>query len=105
MTKLFNPEVLGDGITIEKAPSQPKHAVRKVDLEGFVKAQKFIHTNTLIVTIPKATADFMVQCYDENKQLIIPDSITETDDAIEVSFFKAQTGVIRVLFIGGSSGN
>lgn len=105
MTKLFNPEVLGAGIKILNAPTDPKHGVRKVDLEGFVQAQRVEITNVLSVTIPKLADDFFIQCYDEHKRSFTPDSIEETDDDIEVKFFVNQTGVIRVLFIGGSSGN
>jgi hypothetical protein len=105
MTKLFNPEVLGSGIKLPKAPTLPNHAVRKVDLEGFVQAQRITITNVLSVTIPKLADDFFIQCYDEHKRSFTPDSIEETDDDIEVKFFVNQTGVIRVLFIGGSSGN
>jgi len=105
MTKLFNPEVMGAGIKILNAPTDPTHAVRKIDLEGFVRAQRLEITSVTTLSLPKLADDFIIQCYDETKQLIIPDSITETDTTIEVVFLFAQTGIIRVLFIGGSSGN
>ena len=104
-TKLFEPIVLGAGVTIENTPTLPKHAVRKIDLEGHITAQKFVLTEALTVSIPKQSDDFFIQCYNELKQKFEPDSATETETSIEINFLNAQTGIIRVLFIGGSGGD
>lgn len=105
MTKLWNPKVLGKGIKIDEAPTDPKHAVRKVDLESFVRASRYELTGVQNFTIQKVTNDFIVQFYDEANELFLPNSVTDTDDGIEIEFLKPQTGVAVVLFIGGGSGN
>lgn len=100
MTDLFNPNVLGDGITIQKAPSDPKHAVRLTDIQGMFKVTRAEFTDVLEVTIPKQSNDFFVDCYDAQKARIFPDKIQEDDDNIVVTFAVQQSGLIRVLFIG-----
>lgn len=105
MTKLYDPLVLGKGLTIQRQPSLPNHAVRVIDLEAFVRPKKYVITNVLNLVIEKEADDFILQVYDDNRQLITPDSVTESDDSIHIDFLYAQSGYIRVLFIGGSSGD
>ncbi len=42
----------------------------------------------------------IVQCFDENKSVIFPDSITINDaDTITISFHSTQTGTARIIFL------
>ena len=42
----------------------------------------------------------IVQCFDENKSVILPDAITIVDvDTIAITFHTAQTGTARIIFL------
>ena len=42
----------------------------------------------------------IIQCFDENKQVIFPDSITIVDqDTISITFNSFQTGTARIIFL------
>ena len=42
----------------------------------------------------------IVQCFDENKSVIFPDSITIIDsDTIEIAFHSLQSGTARIIFL------
>jgi len=104
-TKLFEPRVLGKGITIEKAPTEPNHGARLVDVQGHTKIVKAVITEVTTVEIPVATPDYIVQCFDAAKQIFIPDNVQEIDGKIKVDFLLPQSGEVRVLFVGGDGGD
>lgn len=104
-SKLYNPTVLGPGITIERTPTDPKHAVRKVDLENYTRAEKYLLENVSAFSIEKLSDDFIIQFYDENKQKFQPNSVTDNTDTIDVTFVVPQSGKVVVLFIGGKGGD
>jgi hypothetical protein len=105
MTKLFEPRVLGAGITIEEKPTQPNHGARLVDVQSYATITRASITNVLQVDIPVLTTDYIVQCFDAAKQIIYPDSAQEVGGKIEVKFLEPQSGEVRVLFIGGDGGD
>jgi hypothetical protein len=105
MTKLFEPRVLGAGITIEEKPTQPNHGARLVDVQSYATITKATLTNVLQVDIPVRSPDYIVQCFDQTKQIIYPDSVQEVGENIEVKFLEPQSGEVRVLFVGGDSGD
>lgn len=105
MTKLYEPRVLGKGITIETAPTEPNHGARLVDVQGHTKIVKAVITDATLVEIPVSTPDYIVQCYDAAKQIITPNNIRETNGKIVVDFLLPQSGEIRVLFVGGDGGD
>uniref|UniRef100_A0AB39CE15 Phage protein n=1 Tax=Pseudomonas phage HRDY3 TaxID=3236930 RepID=A0AB39CE15_9VIRU len=105
MTKLFEPRVLGKGITIESAPTEPNHGARLVDVQGHAKIVKAAITDATSVEIPVSSEDYIVQCFDAAKQIIYPDNIKEVDGNIVVDFLQPQTGMVRVLFVGGDGGD
>ena len=105
MTRLFEPVVLGRGITIGKAPTLPNHGVRKKDLEAHVKVVKYDLENVTTLEIDKATDDYIIQCFDTNGDIVWPDKVRPTSTKVFVDFLNPQSGVVRVLFIGGTSGD
>lgn len=100
MTKLFEPEVLGKGITIDSEPTLDKHAVRRIDMRKHAHITVYTMNQSTQVTVEKESADFNIQCWDENNELIYPNSIKEEADEIIVSFLMPQTGKVRALFVG-----
>lgn len=104
-TKLFEPRVLGKGITIESAPTEPNHGARLVDVQGHAKIVRAILTAATSVVIPVQSEDYIVQCFDAAKQIIYPNSAKEVDGNIVVEFLEPQTGMVRVLFVGGDGGD
>lgn len=105
MTKLFEPRVLGAGITIEEKPTLPNHGARLVDVRSYATITKATLTNVLQVVIPVRSSDYIVQCFDAAKQIIYPDSAQEVGSNIEIKFLEPQSGEVRVLFIGGDGGD
>lgn len=105
MTKLFEPEVLGKGISIRKAPTQPTHAVRKKDLEAHVKVERYEIDSVTTLEIDKYADDYIIQCFDTTGDIVWPNKTGFTADKIKIEFMFAQSGVVRVLFIGGTSGD
>lgn len=106
MTKLFEPIVLGRGITIENPPTEPNHGVRKRDMEAHVKIVRYELTNATTLDIDKAATDFSIQCFDTDGDIVWPDTVDQSDSTkIKVNFLNPQSGVVRVLFIGGTSGD
>lgn len=105
MTRLFEPVVLGRGITIQKAPTEPNHGVRKKDLEAHVKIVKYELDSVTTLEIDRAAADYIIQCFDTEGDIVWPNNVGQTGSKITVDFLKPQSGVVRVLFIGGTSGD
>lgn len=104
MTRLFEPIVHGRGITIKNRPTEPNHGVRKKDLEAHVKIVKYELDRVTTLDIDKAAADYIIQCFDTDGDIVWPDKVSQTDTKIKVDFLYPQSGVVRVLFIGGTSG-
>lgn len=105
MSKLFEPEVYGKGILIRKAPTLPNHGVRKKDLESHVKVVRYEIDAVTTIDIEKHSDDYIIQCFDEDGDIVGPNTTSETDTQITVNFLFPQSGVIRILFIGGTSGD
>lgn len=105
MTKLYEPRVLGAGITIEEKPTLPNHGARLVDVQSYATITKAQITNVLKVEIPVRSPDYIVQCFDQSKRIFYPDSVQEVGENIEIEFLEPQSGQIRVLFVGGDSGD
>lgn len=105
MTKLYEPHVLGAGITIEEKPTLPNHGARLVDVQSYATITKATLTNVLKVVIPVRSPDYIVQCFDAAKQIFYPDSVQEVGTNIEIKFLESQSGEVRVLFIGGDGGD
>lgn len=66
--------------------------------------RKFVHpfTNEDTVTVPHNlnSENVIVQAFDSDKFVIIPDSIQIVDaDTVEVTFNTSQSGVVRVIFL------
>lgn len=105
MSKLFEPEVYGKGILIRKAPTLPNHGVRKKDLEAHVKVVRYDLDAVTTLEIEKHSADYIIQCFDETGDIVGPNTTSQTETQIIVTFLFPQSGVVRVLFIGGTSGD
>lgn len=105
MTRLFEPVVHGKGITILNPPTLPNHGVRKQDMEAHVKVVRYELTDVTTLEIDKAATDFIIQCFDTDGDIVWPDKVEPTESKILVKFLVPQSGVVRVLFIGGTSGN
>lgn len=104
-SKLYEPRVLGKGITIEKTPTEPNHGVRLVDLQGYVRVTVAILTDATVAEIPLTSTDYFVQCFDVDKQIFQPNNIQEIEGKIVVDFLLPQSGTVKVLFIGGDGGD
>jgi hypothetical protein len=105
MSKLFEPEVYGKGISIRKAPTLPNHGVRKKDLEAHVRIVKYEIDGVTSLEIDKLAADYFIQCFDVDGETVWPNSETPSETKIVVDFLFPQSGEVRVLFIGGTSGD
>lgn len=105
MSKLFEPEVYGKGIVIRKAPTLPNHGVRKKDLEAHVNVVRYEIDAVTTLNIEKHSADYIIQCFDEDGDVVGPNTTSETDTEIIVTFLFPQSGMVRVLFIGGTLGD
>lgn len=103
-TKLYEPRVLGKGITIETAPSEPNHGARLVDVHGHAKIVKATLTDATSVKIPVQSEDYIVQCFDAAKQIFTPNDVKEVNGFITIDFLEPQSGTVRVLFVGGGGG-
>ena len=76
-----------------------------MDVQSYATITKATLTNVLQVDIPVRSPDYIVQCFDQTKQIIYPDSVQEVGENIEVKFLEPQSGEVRVLFVGGDSGD
>ena len=107
MQKLYEPRVLGAGIIIDRTPTEPKHGVRKVDLEAYTQIQTYDIEGVTRVEIPMISQQYMVHVVDEQNQFTWPDLMRElqTPARLEITFLAPQSGTIRVLFVGGTGGD
>lgn len=101
--KLYEPEVLGEGITINAPPTKPNHGVRKIDLEGLVKCESYSLTNVVDLHIPKHSDDFVINII-ENNELVLPNTISTSVDEVHIYFLEPQSGTLRIVFFGVQNG-
>lgn len=102
MTRLYEPVVMGKGITITSKPSDPLHAVRVTDLREYAKMQRVDFENDTVLSVPRLSQNNIVQIFDANSQLITPNSLTQSPDTetIDVEFLVPQSGYLLVFSVG-----
>ncbi|MNV90562.1 hypothetical protein D3C71_1849600 [compost metagenome] len=100
MTRLYEPVVLGKGVTIKSKPSDPLHAVRVTDLKEYAKMQRVEFDNETALSIPRLSQNNIVQVYDSNSQAFTPNRLEQLDETIEVEFLVPETGYLLIFSVG-----
>lgn len=102
MTRLYEPVVLGKGVTIESKPSDPKHAVRVEDLKEYAKMQRVEFENEVTFTVPRLAKNSVVQVYDTDGNLVTPNKQRQPPDEeiIEFEFLEPQSGYLLIFSVG-----
>jgi L-asparaginase/Glu-tRNA(Gln) amidotransferase subunit D len=100
MTRLYEPVVLGKGVTIKSKPSDPMHAVRVTDLKEYAKMQRVDFVNETAISVPRLAENNIVQVYDSNSQAFTPERLEQLTDTIEVEFLVPETGYMLIFSVG-----
>lgn len=100
MTRLYEPVVLGKGVTIKSKPSDPLHAVRVTDLKEYAKMQRVEFDNETSLSIPRLSQNNIVQVFDANSQLFTPNKLEQLTDTIDIEFLVPETGYLLIFSVG-----
>lgn len=100
MTRLYEPVVLGKGVTIKSKPSDPMHAVRVTDLKEYAKMQRVDFDNETSISVPRLAENSIVQVYDSNSQVFTPNKLEQLTDTIEIEFLVPETGYLLIFSVG-----
>lgn len=100
MTRLYEPVVIGKGVTIQSKPSDPLHAVRVTDLQEYAKMQRVEFDGETSLSIPRLAENSIVQAYDSNSQLFTPNRLEQLAETIEIEFLVPETGYLLIFSVG-----
>lgn len=100
--RLFEPVVRGKGILIDRAPSLPKHAVRKVDLDARCTYSTLTLEDSTTVGVERKGNNYTWSCIAPDGEIVFPDRITYSGQTNELTFhfLEPQSGVLTVAFLG-----
>lgn len=100
MTRLYEPVVLGKGVTIKSKPSDPLHAVRVTDLQEYAKMQRVDFEAETSLSIPRLSESSIVQCFDSTSNSFTPNVLRHAEETIEIEFLVPETGYLLIFSVG-----
>lgn len=100
MTRLYEPVVMGKGVTIKSKPSDPLHAVRVTDLKEYAKMQRVDFENETAISVPRLSTNSIVQVYDSKSQAFTPNRLEQLTDTIEIEFLVPESGHLLIFSVG-----
>lgn len=99
---IYDPVVLGPGITITEAPSSPNHGARLKDVHEYATMQVVAFTDALELTVPKRPLPCIIQVFDTANQAITPNILFQVPngDTAYINFIEPQSGTVLIFTVG-----
>lgn len=99
---IYSPVVMGPGISIKEKPSDPSHGVRLQDLQEYAVMQRIDFSEELSLSLIKRKFPSIIQVFDLNSQLVMPNVLQQSPDSEEVyiEFLEPQSGYVLIFNVG-----